>query len=90
MTGKELVLLVRRDTGLSEKVVKEVLDSITTNIGNCLINEESVRIKYFGTFEVKQRGFRRIINISTGEEDIAGGTNYIKFNPCKELKEAVR
>ena len=90
MNGKELIILVKRDTGFDEQEIKEILDSITTNIGNCLVNEEDVKITNFGTFKIKSRAARTIVNVATGEEMIARGGNYIKFNPCRELKDAVK
>ncbi len=90
MTTRELIILVKRDTGFEESEIKEILESITTNIGNCLVKEEDVKVTNFGTFNIKRHTPRRIVNIATGEEDVTRGSNYIKFNPCKELRDAVR
>ena len=90
MTKKELIRFVAIETGFSNDEVSNVLDSITTTIGNSLIGGEEVKISEFGTFKIKEVASRRNINIATGEEQYTRESHVIKFLPCGELKNAVR
>lgn len=89
MTRKELLLFVKRDTGYSIPEIAEILDSITTNIGNTLIDGEDVRIEEFGSFRVKDTPQRRICNVNTGEYQMTKPHKRIEFKPCKELHDAI-
>lgn len=90
MTKDELIREVGIETGYSHEVVNTILDSITTVIGNTLISGESVSIFRFGIFKTQLRKGRTICNVYTGELQKSRDTKVIKFQPTKELKEAVR
>lgn len=89
MNKSELIIYVKRDTGYDINVISDILDSITTNIGNALIDGDSVTISQFGSFKVKNMAQRRICNITTGEHQLTKPHKKIDFKPCKELKEII-
>lgn len=90
MTREELIREVGIETGYSNETVTQVLESITTVIGNTLIKGENVSIFRFGIFKTQIRKGRNIVNINTGEKQRSKDVRIIKFQPTKELKEAVR
>ena len=90
MTKDELIKEVGLDTGYSNDIITSVLDSITTQIGNALINGDNVSIFRFGIFKTQIRKGRNIVNINSGKHQRTRDVRVIKFQPTKELKEAVR
>lgn len=90
MTKKELIKFVAIETGFSNDDISYILDSITTTIGNSLIEGEEVKITEFGTFKLKNYSPRNNINIATGEKRLTKRCHLIKFVPCLELKNAVK
>lgn len=90
MTKKELIKFVAIETGFSNDDISHILDSITTAIGNSLIEGEEVKITEFGTFKLKKYSPRNNINIATGEKRLTKQCHLIKFVPCLELKNAVK
>lgn len=90
MNTKELVRRIVDETGHSPDEVNSILDTMTTIIGNALINEEDVRLTAFGTFKNQEWKSRKICNISTGEYVNTKPSHRIVFVPSGELKEAVK
>ena len=90
MTKDELIREVGIETGYSNEVITKTLDAITTVIGNTLIAGEDVSIFRFGIFKIQVRKGRNIVNVHTGEHQTIRDMKVIKFQPTKELKEAVR
>lgn len=90
MTKNDLIKEVGLDTGYSNEVVATILDSITTQIGNALINGDNVSIFRFGVFKTRIRKGRNIVNINSGKSQKTRDVRVISFRPTKELKEAVR
>ena len=89
MTQRELHKIIKKETGYSIKEIKTILDSFTTNIGNALIDVETVSLPSFGSFRVKTISSRRIKNVSTGEYQLTQARNKIEFRACKELHDAI-
>lgn len=90
MTKEELIKEVGIETGYSNEVITEILESITTTIGNTLISGEDVSIFRFGVFKTQIRKGRNIRNISTGKNQMSKDVRVIKFQPTRELKEAIK
>lgn len=90
MNRTNLINEVEIDTGYSAEVIDEVLDSLTTIIGNSLILGEDVIIEEFGVFQSKLWRGRRICDINTGAISYSRDTRVIRFQPAKELKEALK
>lgn len=86
----ELANLIKKETGYNKKDIKNIIDAMTTCIGNSLIDGEDVHIYKFGTFKLKHYDERKIRNITTGKVQIASGYNKIVFEPTRELKKAIK
>lgn len=90
MTKKELAISIRNDTGYPMSEIKEIIESMTTHIGNSLIHGEQVKIQEFGTFKPKEIASRKFKNIATGEYEETSSHKKINFIPCLELKQALK
>lgn len=90
MNTKELINRIVEETDYSSKEVSQIIDSMTTIIGNALIDEDDVKLTAFGTFKNQEWKSRRIWNVATGEYTNTKPTHRVVFVPSSELKEAVK
>ena len=90
MTKEELIREVGIETGYPNEAITEILESITTVIGNTLISGEDVSIFRFGIFKTQIRKGRNIRNIRTGEYQMSKDVRVVKFQPTRELKQALK
>ncbi|MEE9191918.1 MAG: HU family DNA-binding protein [Candidatus Aerophobetes bacterium] len=89
MNKAELVEEVVSRTGLTKKAARETVDTITSAITDSLARGEKVTLVGFGSFKVRKRNSRRGRNPQTGKEIQIPAKNVPKFEPGKNLKEAV-
>ncbi len=89
MNKAELIEEVAGQTGLTKRACRQTIDSITTAIADCLANGEKVTLVGFGSFKVRQRKARQGRNPQTGEKIQTPAKKVPKFEPGKNLKEAV-
>ncbi len=89
MNKAKLVEEVVRQTGLTKKASRETVDAITSAITDSLVNGEKVTLVGFGSFRVMNRKSRRGRNPQTGEEIQIPAKSVPKFEPGKNLREAV-
>lgn len=66
-----------------------VLDALIYVIEERLVNDESVHIRGFGTFNVHHYHKRRVINPRTKEETFVEAYNGVKFVPGDTLKRSM-
>ncbi len=90
MNKAELVDEVARQTGLSKKVCRETVDAVISTITDALAKREKVTLVGFGSFKVITRKSRRGRNPQTGEELQIPAKEVPKFDPGKDLREAVK
>lgn len=66
MNKDNLVKVVSKDTGYTQKDVSVVIDSVFNNIMN-IVKNEPVNIVGFGKFEARNHAERKGVNPQTGE-----------------------
>lgn len=69
----------------AERAVNAVLDAIKKG----LKKEKKVSLVGFGTFSVKNRPRRKVVNPQTKEKMWAKASKTVKFKPGKALKDAL-
>jgi nucleoid DNA-binding protein len=69
----------------AERAINAVLDAVKQG----LKKEKKVGLVGFGTFTVKHRPRRRVINPQTKEKMWAKASKTVKFKPGKALKESL-
>lgn len=89
MNKAELVGEVAGQAGLTKRVCRETIDAITSTITDSLARGEKVTLVGFGSFKVRKRKARRGRNPQTGKEIQIPAKDVPKFEPGKNLKEAV-
>ena len=89
MKKADFIARVAEKTGCTKKLTEEMLDTVLTEIGNVLAAQDKVNFVGFGTFEVKQRGERRVHSLQNDSTMIVPAAAVPVFRPGKQLKEKV-
>jgi DNA-binding protein HU-beta len=89
MTRKDLLDKVSKRVDLPRYDVEDVLDAITAEILNSLIDGEKVFLKNFITFEITQRPERRGKHPQTGEPFVFPPVKSIKCKISQTFKDAI-
>ena len=89
MNKLEIIKVVAEESGLTQKEVSGVVDSMIETIIGELKKGEEVNVAGFGKFVVKNRAARVSINPRTKEEIHVPASKAPAFKPGKQFKEAV-
>ena len=89
MNKLDIVKVVAEESGLTQKEVTGVVDSVIAPIIGELRKGQEVNIAGFGKFVVKKRAARTSINPRTKEEIHVPASKAPTFRAGKQFKEAV-
>jgi integration host factor subunit alpha len=94
MTGKTITRAhlseaVYQEVGLSRNESAQLVESVLAEIGDRLIQGDTVKISSFGSFSVRQKGGRVGRNPKTGEEVPIDPRRVLVFRPSHVLKEQI-
>jgi integration host factor subunit beta len=90
LTKADIVDSLCEKTGISRKLVRIVVDLFIDEIKKALIQNSSIELRGFGTFEVKfRKGRSKARNPKTGEKVAVTSHGIAVFRPGQELKQAV-
>ncbi len=89
MTKADIVEQIAAKTGLTKTDTGLVVEGVLEALKDALITGETVEIRGFGTFKIKQRAARRARNPRTGEPVDIPEKFVPTFKPSRELKDAV-
>jgi len=89
-TKSELVEKIYEKTGCELKDIRSVIDQFLDEIKNALESDQSVELRGFGTFEIRDRkGRERARNPKTGETVCVKDHAVVAFRAGKDLKNSV-
>lgn len=89
MTKIDIINLVSDDTGLSKVKAEEAVETIIQTIKESLQNGESVILRRFGSFQVREKNARVGRNPKTGQEAPISARRVVRFKAGKHFKDAV-
>ena len=89
MTKTELISAIAEKTNSTKKNAEKAVNAIFSTITEELANGEKVSIVGFGTFEVRDRKEKQVINPQTKEKMIAPASKAATFKAGLALKNAV-
>lgn len=90
MTKKDIVIKVSNDTNLTQIDVKKIVQRMLDVILESLERGETVELRNFGVFKVKNRRGRLGRNPRTGEEVSVPEKRVVVFKPGLILKQKVK
>ena len=89
MTKTELISAVAEKTGAKKKDSEAAVNAMITAITDALANGDKVSIVGFGTFEVRDRKEKQVINPQTHKMMTAPASKAPAFKAGQALKNAV-
>lgn len=89
MNKTEMIKHIAEQAGLTQKQATSALQAFETAIISTLANHDTVELKGFGTFSLKQRAERQGRNPQTGETITIPAQNVPHFKAGKAFKDAV-
>jgi DNA-binding protein HU-beta/integration host factor subunit alpha len=90
MNNKDFIAELAQRTGYSAEDTQRFVNSIVEAMGDHFQESDSVVIPTFGTFEVKKKLERVMVNPSTGQRMLVPPKLVLNFKPHVSWKERVK
>ena len=90
MTNKDFISELAQQTGYSPEDTQKMVNSIVEAMGDHFQEDGSVLVPTFGTFEVKKKLERIMVNPSTGQRMLVPPKLVLNFKPNANRKERVK
>lgn len=87
MNNKEFVALVAEKNGTSLKDTSSLLSGLVAEMGNQFEDGATISLTGFGTFEVKKKLERVVVNPSTKQRMLVPPKLVLTFKPSSVLKD---
>ena len=90
MNNKDFIAELADRTGYSVEDAQQMVDIVIETMGDHFLEDDSVLIPNFGTFEVKKKMERIMVNPSTGQRMLVPPKLVLNFKPNVSWKERVK
>lgn len=89
MNSKEYILELSQRTGYTQDVTQKLVRGVVDAMAQKFDEGESVSIPSFGTFELRSRMERIVVNPSTGQRMMVPPKIVLNFKPSASTKEKI-
>ena len=90
MNNKEFIAELAAKTGYTQTDTQQMVRTIVAEMGSHLEEGDSLQINNFGTFEVKKRLERIVVNPGTQQRMLVPPKLIINFKPVAAIKENLK
>ena len=90
MTNKDFILELAEQTGYSPEDTQKMVNVIVETMGDTFQEDDMVLVPSFGTFEVKKKMERVMVNPSTGQRMLVPPKLVLNFKPNSNWKEQIK
>ena len=90
MNNKDFITALAARTGHSVEETQRMVDTLIETMGDRFQEDDSVVVPNFGTFEVKKKLERIMVNPSTGQRMLVPPKLVLNFKPNVGWKELVK
>ena len=90
MNNKDFITTLASRTGRSVEETQRMVDTVIETMGDHVQGDDSVLVPNFGTFEVKKKLERVMVNPSTGQRMLVPPKLVLNFKPNVGWKERVK
>lgn len=90
MNSKEFLAVLANRSGLSVEDTSLSVDALVDAMTRHLCESDSLSLQGFGTFEVKKKNERVIVNPSTHQKMLVPPKLAVSFKPSLNLKERLK
>ncbi len=90
MTNKDFIAQLAQRTGYSSEDTQKMVNAVVEKMGDHFQEDDAVLIPTFGTFEVKKKLERIMVNPSTGQRMLIPPKLVLSFKPNVSWKERIK
>ena len=90
MNNKELINELAEESGYTKEDSQRLVKSLIDTMSEDFEKGENVTISGFGTFEVKKRMERVLVNPTTGKKMLVPSKLVLGFKPSNSIKEQLK
>lgn len=90
MNNKDFINALASKTNLSAKSTQKAVTAFINEIANRLDDESSITIPSFGTFEIKKKMERVVVNPTTKQRILTPPKLALAFKPSNILKDKLK
>ena len=90
MTNKDFISELSQQTGYNPDDTQRMVNAIVAAMGDHFQENDAVLVPTFGTFEVKKKMERIMVNPSTGQRMLVPPKLVLNFKPNVNWKERVK
>lgn len=90
MNNKEFIAKLSQRAGLTQDETQKMVHHVIDAMGQTFETGDSVSITGFGTFDVKKRLERVLVNPSTGQRMLVPPKLVLNFKPVASIKEKLK
>ena len=90
MNNKEYITELSRRTGYSQENTQRMVRCVLESIASTFDEGENVSVPDFGTFELKKRMERIVVNPSTGQRMLVPPKIVLNFKPATSVKNKMK
>lgn len=90
MNNKEFISELSSRMGYSTNYTQRLVTSIVNDMGDSLMEGDTIQVPNFGTFEVKKKMERVMVNPSTGQRMLVPPKLVLGFKPSATWKDKIK
>ena len=90
MNNKDFIIELAQKSGYTQENTQKLVKCVIESMASHFDEGESVSIPQFGTFELKNRMERIVINPSTGQRMMVPPKLVLVFKPLASIKEKLK
>jgi len=90
MNNKDFITELASRTGMTTSETQRMVNRLTETLGDYFQDGDTVQISNFGSFEVKKKMERVMVNPSTGQRMLVPPKLVLGFKPNANWKEQVK
>ncbi len=90
MNNKEFVSELSRRMGYKNERTQRMLSNMLSTMGDYFVEGDALQVPNFGTFEVKKKMERVMVNPSSGQRMLVPPKLVLGFKPHQTLKDKVK
>ena len=90
MNNKEFIAELSRKMGYKNEQTQKMLLTVVNAMGDSFLEGDSIQVPSFGTFEVKKKLERIMVNPTTGQRMLVPPKMVLTFKPNTSWKDKVK
>ncbi len=90
MNNKEFITELSRRTGYTQAQAQKIVRTLIAEMGHQFEQGNNLSVQNFGTFEIKKRLERIVVNPSSGQRMLVPPKLVLQFRPITSIKQQLK